>query len=316
MKTIANLFRRVRAAAAVLVLTTSMAPAIVINSVDGIATSKALGDPFDNVVTFSLNGFSPFCTGALISTTTVLTAKHCFDTASPSALEVLFTNGAGATQASRSVSEISYMSSPPSDFYGTDLAIVRMTQAIVGYTPFKLAADLVVGEVARMVGYGANGTGDVGHQGTTDGARWAADNVVDWIGAPGGEGGTFYAAGANIISTDFDSPDGTSNTLDGGVFNSSPDAILYEGTTAPGDSGGPLLVKRNGEWTVAGILLGGTTSTSAYGDISWWTDVSHTEARNFIEAAGGEFVAAVPLPAAVWLMLAALGGLALLRRSA
>ena len=75
-------------------------------------------------------------------------------------------------------------------------------------------------------------------------------------------------------------PTGTSNTLPGG----SPNALRNEATTGPGDSGGPLLV--NG--LIAGVLSGGTTSTSVYGDISWWTGTN--QFRSTIEDFGGTFV--------------------------
>ncbi|MEO0538887.1 MAG: hypothetical protein AAF215_34150 [Cyanobacteria bacterium P01_A01_bin.123] len=40
--------------------------------------------------------------------------------------------------------------------------------------------------------------------------------------------------------------------------------IANEGTTALGDSGSPLLVKRNGEFLIAGVLSGGTTENSLF----------------------------------------------------
>ena len=64
--------------------------------------------------------------------------------------------------------------------------------------------------------------------------------------------------------------------------------LQFEATTAPGDSGGPILVQVGGEWVIAGVLSGGTTSTSVYGDISWWTGIA--DYQSAIEARGGVFV--------------------------
>ena len=47
------------------------------------------------------------------------------------------------------------------------------------------------------------------------------------------------------------------------------------------------MVQINGEWVVAGVLSGGTTSNSTYGDISWWTGTAIY--RSQIEARGGIF---------------------------
>jgi hypothetical protein len=53
-----------------------------------------------------------------------------------------------------------------------------------------------------------------------------------------------------------------------------------------------------------GVLSGGTTSNSVYGDISWWTGVAPFRAQ--IEAAGGVFTTVVPEPGTYGLMLVGL----------
>ncbi len=118
---------------------------------------------------------------------------------------------------------------------------------------------------------------------------------------------------ANIFSTDFDNPAGTSNTL--GWLGSQSTATAFEATTAGGDSGGPLLFDNGGQWTLMGVLSGGTTNNSVYGDISWWTGVAPFRAQ--IESFGGVFVSVVPEPGTYVLMLVGLGVFLLrLRRQA
>ena len=53
----------------------------------------------------------------------------------------------------------------------------------------------------------------------------------------------------------------------------------------PGDSGSPMLVNINDEWVIAAVVSGGTTRTSEYGTVGWWTGTSPYRAQ--IEAAGG-----------------------------
>jgi hypothetical protein len=140
------------------------------------------------------------------------------------------------------------------------------------------ATNDLVGLTAVTVGYGYNGVGSSGHGFTADGRRWGGENVIDAYGSPSAQNGS------NIISTDFDDGSNGANTIGG----SSSTPLEFEATTAPGDSGGPVLVDVNGEWVIAGVLSGGTTNTSVYGDISWWTGTAVY--RSQIENAGGLFI--------------------------
>ncbi len=188
---------------------------------------------------------------------------------------------------------------PGSLLDGGDLSILTLTANVPTSiaTPMRLtdATTSLVGMEAAMIGYRLNGVGSSGHGGTSDDMRWGGTNIIDVYGSPAS------ASGRNIFSTDFDDGTAGNNTIAG----SSPTPVMFEATTAPSDSGGPLLVMFNGNWVVAGVLSGGTTANSVYGDISWWTGVAPFHAD--IESFWGVFVpepnglvVLVPLALVLW----------------
>ena len=145
---------------------------------------------------------------------------------------------------------------------GTDIAIIRMSAAAPAYAPpIPLANSNPLAVQARAVGFGLNGLGATGHNNTGDGLRWGIDNTIDAFGQARAFGGAAIPGTANIFNTDFDDNTPGNNSLGSQV------PLTNEGTTAPGDSGGPLLV--GGE--IVGVLSGGTSPTSQFGDVSWWT---------------------------------------------
>jgi len=93
-----------------------------------------------------------------------------------------------------------------------------------------------------------------------------------------------------MMGCDFDSPLEYTNALDDESItttneqlrplregNSSPDTLPHEGTTVPGDSGGPAFLKINRVWQVIGIVSSGSTDSN-YGDVAVFTRVSsHAE---------------------------------------
>ena len=269
-----QLGERVDAAIADPVTETGVFPRIVINDEIGPAGSRAFAEQFDSVVFVSVG-----CSGALIAPNVVATARHCGVGAGDF---VSFGEDSNNPIASFDVESAFSPDGPGSLLDGGDFTILTLTEDVPASiaTPLRFidATDDLVGLTAVTTGYGFNGIGSVGHEFSTDGFRWGGTNVIDAFGSPAS------ASGSNIISTDFDDGTAAANTIP----TSSVAPLEFEATTAPGDSGSPILVDVNGEWVIAGVLSGGTNAFSLFGDISWWTGTAIYRAE--IEAVGGEFV--------------------------
>ena len=254
-------------------------PRIVINDGIGPAGSRAYAASFDSTVSFTFG-----CTGVLIAPNRVLCARHC---SVFSGDQIRFGTNSNNPTFSINVQSTFLPDGGGSLLDGGDVVICRLNGNVPANvaTPMRLidATNDLVDMVCAMTGYGWNGVGSQGHNFNGDGRRWGGENIIDRYGSPAGAGGS------NIISTDFDNGSNGANTIPG----SDRIPIEFEATTAPGDSGGPVMVQLNGEWLVAGVLSGGTSSTSVYGDISWWTGTA--EYRTQIENEGGEFADEKPV---------------------
>ncbi|MEM1013342.1 MAG: trypsin-like serine protease [Planctomycetota bacterium] len=276
------------------------ASAITIRDDIGGSGSRAFADSddaFDAVV------WVDGCTGVLIAPDVILTARHCgiFN-----GDQVRFGTNVNSPDLIRTVTSVSNPDGFGSLLDGGDVTIARLSSPVPSSvaTPLRIIDETVglVGQVAATLGYGFNGVGSSGHGFTGDDRRWGGTNVIDRYGTAPGSSSSFTS---NIFSTDFDNGSFFNNTISG----SDPTPTEFEATTAPGDSGGPLLVNIGDEWLVAGVLSGGTTFNSVYGDISWWTGVQPY--RTQIEAFGGQFTL-IPEPSGALALASA--GLILARR--
>ncbi|GAB5495682.1 MAG: hypothetical protein Phyf2KO_07620 [Phycisphaerales bacterium] len=250
----------------------SVFPRIVINDAIGAQGSRDYAAPFDAVV--RIGG----CSGTLIAPNVILSARHCGIGAGTL---VRFGDNSNSPTFSTTVQSSILPDGNGSLLDGGDVSIHILAASVPANIaqPMRLIdeTNALVGMIAATIGYGYNGVGSSGHGFSADNLRWGGENIIDVYGSPANSGGT------NIISTDFDNGTSGANTIP----SSSSAPLLYEATTAPGDSGGPVLVQSGSEWVIAGVLSGGTTSTSVYGDISWWTGTALY--RDDIESAGGDF---------------------------
>ncbi len=173
--------------------------------------------------------------------------------------------------------------------YGLDIALIELENPVQGVVPAPWAnsTELDDGHLDSLVyssGFGDysivlnDENGDYSQrrawQNTLDRLSDDIDGKKEYINDDIWMGGW--------VIYDFDSPDGMTNSLDGevdgefsyvGEGDSSPKALEYEGTSVPGDSGGPTYLQIDGEWTVIGLTSHGSTD-GYYGDIAMNTRVS------------------------------------------
>ena len=238
------------------------------------------------------------CTGTLINPRTVIFAAHCVNTrpaeaygadtggtpigfgfednVRPGAITWI-TNGFNTveSQAFYNVENVWYdPRSLNGGFLQADIAIATLdTPAFDIPTWAMLFTPLDQQEHVTVTGYGGRGTNSLGNQGI-DFRRRIAENFVSFLGSRRdintflfGSSSTFEQ---NLYFTTFSDPSGTYNPgsgqFDFGIFGDDDIALTFEGTTAGGDSGGPLILDQKYDRNVLlGVLSGGTRFFAAQG---------------------------------------------------
>ncbi|NVD44206.1 autotransporter domain-containing protein [Qipengyuania atrilutea] len=247
------------------------------------------------------NGSVGLCTGTLINPRTVLFAAHCVNSrpeeaygadtggtpigfgfeqnARPGAISWI--NNGFNTVESRSFYNSNYIwydeRSLEFGFLEADIALATLdTPAFDVPTWAMLFTPLDDQEHVTISGYGGAGTNALGNQGI-DFRRRSAENFVSFLGSlddyDEGLFGSRSGLEQNLYWTSFTDPEGIYDTtqlrLDFGVFGTDDVSLPREGTTAGGDSGGPLILDEKYDLDlVLGVLSGGGSifGAAAFGD--------------------------------------------------
>jgi secreted trypsin-like serine protease len=184
-------------------------------------------------------GYMPFASATLIAKNYILCAGHVFDKyALGGAVGMRFILG-GQTipiqikQAGVINIAPGYVNNPRTGALNNDISVVKLSQNSTVVPAAIYSGKSEKGKVGTMVGYGESGTGLTGDQDST--TKLGGHNTLDVVSK-------------TTIETDFDSPHSTKQN----DFGSATPTDL-EGQLGPGDSGGALWIKVNGQWAMAGV---------------------------------------------------------------
>lgn len=241
---------------------------------------------FSSVVcfTYSTNGSDDYefvATGVLVKEDWILTAGHNFfisdeqnNPADPRGILVNTGIDPNNPDATYEVSELIFHPTwlEDDDVFGkaNDLCLVKLARPITGITPAPIysTTDEAIGAVLWYAGFGDYST-QPGQNPDLYSKKHAVQNTLDRkvSGIQSVSSAGTYQGG--LLAYDFDSPSEMHNSLGDnfsseeedllGTGRSNPVALVFEGSTVEGDSGGPIFLKKDNVWQVCGILSGGAS---------------------------------------------------------
>jgi uncharacterized protein with beta-barrel porin domain len=168
------------------------------------------------------------------------------------------------------------------NFLQSDVAMAALDTPAIGIPTWTLLfSPLTAPTHSTIDGYGTRGTGTAGANGGIDFKRRIAENVLSVLGSLDDQDTFLFGAPdglpANLYMMDFNDPKfntAQANQFDFNIFHDQ--AYTHEGITAPGDSGGPLIIDHQfAAPTIAAVLSGGdrfylAQPGSSYGTTSFY----------------------------------------------